>query len=98
MAGFVRLLHAPSLSGVRNRAKLFVADCWLSLQVLVNTACCFLMLVAKLIQCVVFGPLRVSERQVRQQRRALDMVAFHPSWGRNRGGFLRCLADGTQEK
>ncbi|NXC41006.1 AMFR ligase, partial [Penelope pileata] len=31
--------------------------------VLVNTACCFLMLVAKLIQSVVFGPLRVSERQ-----------------------------------
>ncbi|NXT72470.1 AMFR ligase, partial [Chaetops frenatus] len=31
--------------------------------VLVNTACCFLMLVAKLIQCMVFGPLRVSERQ-----------------------------------
>ncbi|NXJ05029.1 AMFR ligase, partial [Odontophorus gujanensis] len=34
-----------------------------SLQVLVNTACCVLMLVAKLIQRVVFGPLRVSERQ-----------------------------------
>ncbi|NXI35027.1 AMFR ligase, partial [Galbula dea] len=31
--------------------------------VLVNTACCFLMLVAKLIQWMVFGPLRVSERQ-----------------------------------
>ncbi|NXN32580.1 AMFR ligase, partial [Nycticryphes semicollaris] len=31
--------------------------------VLVNTACCFLMLVGKLIQCMVFGPLRVSERQ-----------------------------------
>ncbi|KAM7101868.1 E3 ubiquitin-protein ligase AMFR isoform 2-T2 [Ciconia maguari] len=31
--------------------------------VLVNTVCCFLMLVAKLIQCMVFGPLRVSERQ-----------------------------------
>ncbi|NWR77290.1 AMFR ligase, partial [Centropus unirufus] len=31
--------------------------------VLVNTACCFQMLVAKLIQCMVFGPLRVSERQ-----------------------------------
>ncbi|XP_074696051.1 E3 ubiquitin-protein ligase AMFR isoform X2 [Strix aluco] len=31
--------------------------------VLVNTACCFLMLVAKLIQYMVFGPLRVSERQ-----------------------------------
>ncbi|NXJ90353.1 AMFR ligase, partial [Corythaixoides concolor] len=34
-----------------------------ALDVLVNTACCFLMLVAKLIQCMVFGPLRVSERQ-----------------------------------
>lgn len=34
------------------------------IQVLVNTACCVLMLVAKLIQCIVFGPLRVSERQV----------------------------------
>ncbi|KAK1163635.1 E3 ubiquitin-protein ligase AMFR-like isoform X1 [Acipenser oxyrinchus oxyrinchus] len=31
--------------------------------VLVNTACCFLMLIAKIIQCMVFGPLRVSERQ-----------------------------------
>ncbi|KAI1890126.1 hypothetical protein AGOR_G00170420 [Albula goreensis] len=31
--------------------------------VLVNTACCFLMLVAKIIQCIVFGPLRVSEKQ-----------------------------------
>ncbi|KAL4658739.1 E3 ubiquitin-protein ligase AMFR-like [Arapaima gigas] len=31
--------------------------------VLVNTACCFLMLVAKVIQCIVFGPLRVSEKQ-----------------------------------
>lgn len=37
------------------------------MQVLVNTACCVLMLVAKLIQRVVFGPLRVSERQVRRQ-------------------------------
>lgn len=33
-------------------------------QVLVNTACCLLMLVAKMIQCMVFGPLRVSEKQV----------------------------------
>ncbi|XP_070763731.1 E3 ubiquitin-protein ligase AMFR [Enoplosus armatus] len=31
--------------------------------VMVNTACCVLLLVAKLIQCVVFGPLRVSEKQ-----------------------------------
>ncbi|XP_022064738.1 E3 ubiquitin-protein ligase AMFR [Acanthochromis polyacanthus] len=31
--------------------------------VLVNTFCCFLMLIAKMIQYVVFGPLRVSEKQ-----------------------------------
>uniref|UniRef100_A0A674EAB5 E3 ubiquitin-protein ligase AMFR n=1 Tax=Salmo trutta TaxID=8032 RepID=A0A674EAB5_SALTR len=31
--------------------------------VLVNTACCSLMLIAKMIQCMVFGPLRVSEKQ-----------------------------------
>ncbi|KAJ8372203.1 hypothetical protein AAFF_G00293780 [Aldrovandia affinis] len=31
--------------------------------VLVNTACCVLMLIAKMIQCAVFGPLRVSEKQ-----------------------------------
>lgn len=31
--------------------------------VLVNTACCVLMLIAKMIQCIVFGPLRVSEKQ-----------------------------------
>lgn len=36
-----------------------------STQVLVNTACCSLMLIAKMIQCMVFGPLRVSEKQVR---------------------------------
>lgn len=33
-------------------------------QVMVNTACCILMLIAKGIQCIVFGPLRVSEKQV----------------------------------
>jgi hypothetical protein len=33
-------------------------------QVMVNTACCVLMLIAKVIQCIVFGPLRVSEKQV----------------------------------
>ncbi|NWQ87419.1 AMFR ligase, partial [Burhinus bistriatus] len=61
--GFVRLILSPSLPLFLNRAKEFVADCFISFQVLVNTACCFLMLVAKLIQCMVFGPLRVSERQ-----------------------------------
>ncbi|XP_063294800.1 E3 ubiquitin-protein ligase AMFR isoform X1 [Pelobates fuscus] len=35
----------------------------LGVWVLVNTVCCLLMLVAKVIQHVVFGPLRVSERQ-----------------------------------
>lgn len=33
-------------------------------QVMVNTACCMLMLIAKAIQSVVFGPLRASEKQV----------------------------------
>ncbi|XP_044048254.1 E3 ubiquitin-protein ligase AMFR-like [Siniperca chuatsi] len=31
--------------------------------VMVNTACCVLLLIGKLIQCVVFGSLRVSEKQ-----------------------------------
>ncbi|XP_053556290.1 E3 ubiquitin-protein ligase AMFR isoform X2 [Bombina bombina] len=35
----------------------------LGVWVLVNTVCCLLMLFAKLIQYMVFGPLRVSERQ-----------------------------------
>lgn len=73
MVGFVRRVLLLSLSLFLNRAKVFVADCFMSFQVLVNTACCFLMLVAKLIQCMVFGPLRVSERQVRQPFVALDI-------------------------
>ncbi|XP_067853783.1 E3 ubiquitin-protein ligase AMFR isoform X2 [Heptranchias perlo] len=39
-----------------------VSDGW-CVWVLVNTACCFLMLIGKLIQHMVFGTLRVSERQ-----------------------------------
>ncbi|XP_062922755.1 autocrine motility factor receptor a [Mobula hypostoma] len=39
-----------------------VSDGW-CIWVLVNTACCLLMLIGKLIQYVVFGTLRVSERQ-----------------------------------
>ncbi|KAM9607102.1 E3 ubiquitin-protein ligase AMFR isoform 2-T2 [Trichechus inunguis] len=46
----------------RDVAQYLLSDS-LSVWVLVNTACCVLMLVAKLIQCIVFGPLRVSERQ-----------------------------------
>lgn len=34
-------------------------------KVLVNTACCTLMVIAKIIQWMVFGALRVSEKQVR---------------------------------
>ncbi|KAG8510040.1 E3 ubiquitin-protein ligase AMFR [Galemys pyrenaicus] len=55
---------APSAGGPRARdvAQYLLSDS-LFVWVLVNTACCVLMLVAKLIQCIVFGPLRVSERQ-----------------------------------
>lgn len=56
----------PSLAQL-SQAALDVAYYLLSdslcIWVLVNAACCILMLIAKLIQCVVFGPLRVSERQ-----------------------------------
>ncbi|XP_064016558.1 E3 ubiquitin-protein ligase AMFR isoform X4 [Pogoniulus pusillus] len=54
----------PQLGGPRavDLAVYLLSDS-LCVWVLVNTACCFLMLVAKLIQCMVFGPLRVSERQ-----------------------------------
>ncbi|KAM7057764.1 E3 ubiquitin-protein ligase AMFR isoform 3-T3 [Molossus nigricans] len=48
--------------GVRDVAQYLLSDS-LFVWVLVNTACCVLMLMAKLIQCIVFGPLRVSERQ-----------------------------------
>uniref|UniRef100_A0A8C0JW80 E3 ubiquitin-protein ligase AMFR n=1 Tax=Canis lupus dingo TaxID=286419 RepID=A0A8C0JW80_CANLU len=54
----------PGAGGPRARdvAQYLLSDS-LFVWVLVNTACCVLMLVAKLIQCIVFGPLRVSERQ-----------------------------------
>lgn len=76
MEGSVRLVLFPSPPSFLSRAKVLVTDCFISLQVLVNTACCFLMLVAKLIQYVVFGPLRVSERQVREQCIALVLNNF----------------------
>uniref|UniRef100_H3B5J5 E3 ubiquitin-protein ligase AMFR n=1 Tax=Latimeria chalumnae TaxID=7897 RepID=H3B5J5_LATCH len=56
----------PPLGGtaaVAAMARYLVSDSLCVWWVMVNTACCFLMLIAKLIQCVVFGPLRVSERQ-----------------------------------
>ncbi|XP_074468057.1 E3 ubiquitin-protein ligase AMFR-like isoform X1 [Sebastes fasciatus] len=41
----------------------YIATDSLFVWVLVNTFCCLLMLIAKMIQYVVFGPLRVSEKQ-----------------------------------
>ncbi|TNN66737.1 E3 ubiquitin-protein ligase AMFR [Liparis tanakae] len=41
----------------------YIATDSLLVWVLVNTFCCLLMLIAKMIQYVVFGPLRVSEKQ-----------------------------------
>lgn len=97
MLGLFIPLLSLSLPAFLNGAKVFVTDCFISFQVLVNTACCFLMLVAKLIQCMVFGPLRVSERQVRQQCVALDIVMFHNllvyDWC-----VLYGIAESTQEK
>ncbi|XP_066569494.1 E3 ubiquitin-protein ligase AMFR isoform X2 [Amia ocellicauda] len=49
--------------GVASKVMRHLVSDSLFVWVLVNTACCFLMLIAKTIQCMVFGPLRVSERQ-----------------------------------
>uniref|UniRef100_A0A8B9ZJX3 Autocrine motility factor receptor n=1 Tax=Anas platyrhynchos TaxID=8839 RepID=A0A8B9ZJX3_ANAPL len=61
-AGSTAELQARGGPRALDVASFLLADS-LCVWVLVNTACCFLMLVAKLIQYVVFGPLRVSERQ-----------------------------------
>ncbi|XP_023646102.1 E3 ubiquitin-protein ligase AMFR [Paramormyrops kingsleyae] len=57
-----RRLHDPE-TGVASKVfwHLVYDSCFI--WVLVNTACCLLMLIAKMIQCLVFGPLRVSEKQ-----------------------------------
>lgn len=47
-------------------------------QVLVNTLCCSLMLIAKVIQFVVFGPLRVSEKQVSLNIKRHSHILKHP--------------------
>uniref|UniRef100_A0A4W3H8S6 E3 ubiquitin-protein ligase AMFR n=1 Tax=Callorhinchus milii TaxID=7868 RepID=A0A4W3H8S6_CALMI len=49
--------HGIMLHKISKTSSMFVEN------VLVNTACCFLMLIGKLIQYIVFGTLRVSERQ-----------------------------------
>uniref|UniRef100_A0A8C2BX54 E3 ubiquitin-protein ligase AMFR n=1 Tax=Cyprinus carpio TaxID=7962 RepID=A0A8C2BX54_CYPCA len=48
---------------VASSVLLFLITDSLFVWVMVNTACCILMLIAKGIQCIVFGPLRVSEKQ-----------------------------------
>ncbi|TSM52249.1 E3 ubiquitin-protein ligase AMFR [Bagarius yarrelli] len=48
---------------VASELLLYLISDSLFIWVLVNTACCVLMLIAKVIQCIVFGPLRVSEKQ-----------------------------------
>ncbi|XP_066493805.1 E3 ubiquitin-protein ligase AMFR [Tiliqua scincoides] len=52
----------PPARAALDLARHLLADS-LAVWVLVNAACCVLMLVAKLLQRAVFGPLRVSERQ-----------------------------------
>uniref|UniRef100_A0A674ATE2 Autocrine motility factor receptor a n=1 Tax=Salmo trutta TaxID=8032 RepID=A0A674ATE2_SALTR len=52
-----------SLSDVAATVRLYLVSDTVFVWVMVNTACCVLMLIAKVIQCVVFGPLRVSEKQ-----------------------------------
>ncbi|XP_035645897.1 autocrine motility factor receptor a isoform X1 [Oncorhynchus keta] len=52
-----------SLSDVAATVRLYLVSNTVFVWVMVNTACCVLMLIAKVIQCIVFGPLRVSEKQ-----------------------------------
>ncbi|XP_066525044.1 E3 ubiquitin-protein ligase AMFR [Hoplias malabaricus] len=54
---------AESFEHVATSVLLYLVSDSLFVWVLVNTACCILMLIAKMIQCIVFGPLRVSEKQ-----------------------------------
>uniref|UniRef100_A0A673BP66 E3 ubiquitin-protein ligase AMFR n=1 Tax=Sphaeramia orbicularis TaxID=375764 RepID=A0A673BP66_9TELE len=56
-------LSVALLAGSIFSAYTTVTDPELATTVLVNTFCCSLMLIAKMIQYVVFGPLRVSEKQ-----------------------------------
>uniref|UniRef100_A0A4W5NA17 E3 ubiquitin-protein ligase AMFR n=1 Tax=Hucho hucho TaxID=62062 RepID=A0A4W5NA17_9TELE len=52
-----------SLSDVAATVRLYLVSDTVFVWVMVNTACCVLMLIAKVIQSIVFGPLRVSEKQ-----------------------------------
>ncbi|XP_062847520.1 autocrine motility factor receptor a [Trichomycterus rosablanca] len=59
----VKVVQADNLGNVAASMLFYLISDSLFVWVLVNTACCVLMLIAKVIQCIVFGPLRVSEKQ-----------------------------------
>ncbi|KAK3526809.1 hypothetical protein QTP70_033549 [Hemibagrus guttatus] len=59
----IKVKRAESNGSVSTDVLLYLISDSLFVWVLVNTACCVLMLIAKVIQCIVFGPLRVSEKQ-----------------------------------
>lgn len=56
-------LKLENLGNVATGVLLHLITDSLFVWVMVNTACCILMLIGKVIQCIVFGPLRVSEKQ-----------------------------------
>ncbi|XP_053344147.1 autocrine motility factor receptor a [Clarias gariepinus] len=58
-----KIKQADTEGNVAANILLFLISDSLFVWVLVNTACCVLMLIAKVIQCIVFGPLRVSEKR-----------------------------------
>ncbi|KAB5565614.1 hypothetical protein PHYPO_G00243630 [Pangasianodon hypophthalmus] len=59
----IQVEQADSDGNVATDILLYLISDSLFVWVLVNTACCVLMLIAKVIQWIVFGPLRVSEKQ-----------------------------------
>ncbi|XP_067291987.1 E3 ubiquitin-protein ligase AMFR [Pseudorasbora parva] len=56
-------IKLENFGNVATNVLLYLITDSLFVWVMVNTACCILMLIAKVIQCIVFGPLRVSEKQ-----------------------------------
>ncbi|XP_076863719.1 E3 ubiquitin-protein ligase AMFR [Brachyhypopomus gauderio] len=55
--------RTENFGNIATTVLLYIISDSLFVWVMVNTACCGLMLLAKVIQSVVFGPLRVSEKQ-----------------------------------
>ncbi|ROL55363.1 E3 ubiquitin-protein ligase AMFR [Anabarilius grahami] len=59
----IKLDQLENFGNMATSVLLYLITDTLFVWVMVNTACCILMLIAKVIQCIVFGPLRVSEKQ-----------------------------------